>query len=57
MAEAGNLQGMFPSSLMEARDRQGEAIVIVVRFVNNAYDWCIVLRLIRIDVCAISVKG
>ena len=35
--------------------RQGEAIVIVVRFVND--DWCIVRRLIRIDVCAKSVKG
>ena len=29
--------------------------MIVVRFVNN--DWCIVQRLIRIDVCAKSVKG
>ena len=49
MAVAGNLQGIFPLSLME------EAIVIVVRFVND--DWCIVRRLIRIDVCAKSVKG
>ena len=53
MAVAGNLQGIFPFSLIEARDR--EAIVIVVRFVND--DWCIVRRLIRIDVCAKSVKG
>ena len=35
-AVAGNSQGIFPLSLMEARDR--EAIVIVVRFVND--DWC-----------------
>ena len=53
MVVAGNLQGIFPFSLIEARDR--EAIVIVVRFVND--DWCIVRRLIRIDVCAKSVKG
>ena len=53
MAVAGNLQGIFPFSLIEARDR--EAIVIVVRFVND--NWCIVQRLIRIDVCVKSVKG
>ena len=35
--------------------RQGEAIVIAVRFVKD--DWCIVQRLIRIDVCAKSVKA
>ena len=29
--------------------------MIVVRFVND--DWCIVRRLIRIDVCTKSVKG
>ena len=29
--------------------------MIVVRFVND--DWCIVRRLMRIDVCAKSVKG
>ena len=54
MAVAGNLQGIFPFSLIEVRDR--EAIVIVVRFVND--NWCIVQRLIRIDVCVKSkVKG
>ena len=43
------------SIIFDGSTRQGEAIVIVVRFVNN--DWCIVQRLIRIDVCAKSVKG
>ena len=35
--------------------RQGEAIVIAVRFVKD--DWCIVQRLIIIDVCVKSVKA
>ena len=43
------------SIIFNGSTRQGEAIVIVVRFVND--DWCIVRRLIRIDVCAKSVKG
>ena len=46
-------QGTHLSFLMAARD--GEAIVILVRFVDN--DWNIVQRLIRIDICAKSVNG
>ena len=43
------------SIIFDGSTRQGEAIVIAVRFVND--DWCIVQRLIRIDVSAKSVKG
>ena len=43
------------SIIFNGSTRQGEAIVIVVRFVND--DWCIVQRLIRIDVSVKSVKG
>ena len=43
------------SVIYDGRTRQGEAIGILVRFVDN--DWNIVQRLIRIDICAKSVNG
>lgn len=43
------------SVIYDGSMRQGEAIVILVRFVDN--DWNIVQRLIRIDICAKSVNG
>ena len=43
------------SVIYDSSTRQGEAIVILVRFVDN--DWNIVQRLIRIDICAKSVNG
>ena len=43
------------SVIFDGSTRQGEAIVIVVRFVDD--DWNIIQRLIRIDICAKSVTG
>lgn len=43
------------SVIFDGSARQGEAIVILVRFVDK--DWNIVQRLIRIDICAKSVNG
>ena len=43
------------SVIFDGSTRQGEAIVILVCFVDN--DWNIVQRLIRIDICAKSVNG
>ena len=43
------------SVIYDGSTRQGEVIVILVRFVDN--DWNIVQRLIRIDICVKSVNG
>ena len=43
------------SVIYDGSTRQGEAIVILVRFVDD--DWNIVQRLIRIDICAKAVNG
>ena len=43
------------SVIYDGSTRQGEAIVILVRLVDN--DWNIVQRLIRIDICVKSVNG
>ena len=43
------------SVIYDGSTRQGEAIVILVRFVDD--DWNIVQQLIRIDICAKAVNG
>ena len=43
------------SVIFDGSTRQGEAIVIVVRFVDD--DWNMIQRQIRIDICAKSVTG
>ena len=43
------------SVIFDGSTRQGEAIAIIVRFMDN--DWNITLRLVRIQVCSKSVNA
>ena len=43
------------SVIFDGSTRQGEAIAIIVRFIND--DWVITQRLMRIDICAKSVNS
>ena len=43
------------SVIFDGSTRQGEAIAIILRFIND--DWMITQRLIRIDICSKSVNS
>ena len=43
------------SVIFDGSTRQGEAIAIIVRFIDD--QWAITQRLIRIDVCSMSVNA